>query len=233
MEKSEKMINITPKGDKVIVEIREGAAMPLKEPVALICAGQIDAISRYVSQRGNIDKKIAVILINRDLMQIVFTEIPNYAFSTKITGKLELSSEFKAWEINQKKTYTPEELADFIKMHRSQFEKKADAAKLVTELRSFTAKVTKDIEDKNDKRGNVDLVRRQVVESNLPESFKLKIPIFKGQQEKSLDIEVNVDPRSLECYLISADAQEIIDNTKNEIMDAELDKLSGFCIIEQ
>ena len=235
MEKSQKKsnINIVPKAGAQIIEIREGAALPLKEPKKILIKGQIDAVSRFVSQRGNIDKALAVITVNRDIMAIQFEEKPNDVYSTEITGVLQLSKDYEKWGINTETTFNPSELADFIRMNRLAFEKREVANKLVSDLRNFTAKVEKEIKDADDKRGNTESLRRQVVNSNLPAGFKLKLPIFKGQQASIFNVEIEVDPRTLECYLVSPEAQELIDGTKNKIIDSEIDKLKGFCIIEQ
>jgi hypothetical protein len=229
----EKQIQIIAGKGVDVLELREGAALPLHGPVKIAIIGQIDAVSRFILQRGDIDKKTAIIEVDRDNMQICFSETPKEFDGTEIVGKLSLSKEYLEFGINTKETYTAAELADFIKMNRSFFSKKEEANKLVAVLRNFTAKVTKDIADKDDKRGNTEAIRRQVVESNLPGSFKLKIAVFKGQNAVELEVEINVDPRSLECYLISADANDIINETSNGIIETELKKLEGFCIIEK
>jgi hypothetical protein len=226
-------INIVPKEGVQVIEIREGAALPVKEPQKICIVGQIDAISRYVSQRKNVDKTAAVILVNRDKMTIVLDEDPKSAYCNSVKGVLELSEDFKKWGINTEVTYAPEELADHIRMNRLAFEKYEQANKLVSEMRNFRAKIEKQIEDKDDKRGNTATVRRQTVTSNLPEKFKLKLSIFKGQKPVSIEVEIEINPSTLECYLISPQAQEVIDGTKNTIIDAEIKLLAGFCIIEQ
>lgn len=232
----DKQIFVQTKEGTTALEIREGAALPLKEPVKIVVIGQIDAITKYIKQRmpfKDIRIDIALIVVNRDKMQIFFQQNPGDFYGTEITGKLELSKEFMEWGINTKETYSPHELADFIKMHRSHFEKKEEANKLVSILRNFEAKVNKEIQDKDDKKGNTDLIRRQTVQSNLPEGFNLKIPIFKGTDKQKVNIEIDIDARTLECYLISPEAQEVIDETRDQLIDAEIDQLKEFCVIEQ
>jgi len=223
---------ISPKEGTEVIVIREGEAIPVREPLTINVAGNIDSVALFIANRTHEQNK-SLIIVNRDAMSIELLSEPENYFGAKITGKLQLSTEFLKWNINKPKTYTAGELADFIKMNRAFFEKKEQANKLVSELRNFVAKVTGEIEEKDNKRGNVDSVRRQVVDSNLPESFVLKLPIFKGQKPQKLTIEVNVEPKTLECYLISAEAEETITETKDQLIDVEIDKLKGFCIIEQ
>lgn len=92
------------------------------------------------------------------------------------------------------------EMADMIKAYRSYFTSQADAMKLVNELRNFKAKIDKEIEASDDKRGNTKFLRSQIVESNLPKSFKLEIPIFKGQPKKTIEVEVEVNPDNLRLH---------------------------------
>jgi len=230
-------------GDKSVIELREGKALPLQEPQKIIISGNIDTVSKYIGQRGfvsdnsevptAIDLRKAIIIVERDKMSIVLLENPKDFYSNTISASLQLSTEFKKFGINENQTYTPAELGDFIKLNRAYFTKKEDANKLVSLLKNFTAKVNKQIEDSEDGRGNKDHVRRQVVESNLPPSFNLNLPIFKGQKKVEFEVEICIEPKNLECYLFSADANDVIIETRDTIIDEEISKFAGFCVLER
>lgn len=141
-----------------------------------------------------------------------------------IEGCLKLHPDLEKFSINSGKTYGTFELADFIKMNRHYFENKDYAMKLVSGLKEFEGKVNRDVELKGDDRGNRRALIHQVVESNIPESFFLELPVFVGQEKKRLQVEINITA-AFECSLISPDLKEFIDVFSKEILDEQLTKI--------
>jgi subtilisin-like proprotein convertase family protein len=88
-----------------------------------------------------------------------------------------------------------------------------------------------------DDRANYSLKKSQAVDSNIPESFYLEISIFKGQPKIKIQIEININADSLNCSLISPEANDYISDQKNQIIDEQIKKISELipelCIIEQ
>jgi hypothetical protein len=122
-------------------------------------------------------------------------------------------------------------------MNRSVFENRDEAMKLVAELQNFKAKVDKEVELKSDNRGNTTNLRSQVVTSNIPKSFKVNLPIFKGQKSELIEVEVYIRDHDLCCTLVSPEANDSIEMTRDAIIDKQLEKISETCpeivIIEQ
>ena len=141
-----------------------------------------------------------------------------------IKGSLKLHPDLLKFNINTGKSYDTFGLADFIKMNRHYFENKEYAMKLVGLLRGFEGKVKMDIEAKMDGRGNNKALINQVVESNIPESFIVLLPVFIGQPVVRLEVEINITA-SFECTLISPDLKELIDLESKNILDGELAKI--------
>lgn len=212
-------------GKPVILEVREGAALPLKEENKVSISGNIDAISRYLQTRKlSIEMQMCShIVIDREDKSITLNLNASNFYGGVVTGKLAYSKAFTVFEINTGKEYTTFELADFIKMNRSAFEKPTEAVKLIKELNNFKAKVQSEVEKLDDKRGNRTDFQRQAVDSNIPEKFNLLLPIFKGQQKRPIEVEVNINPSSLNCTLISPQAKEIIDTVTDDIINTELE----------
>ena len=86
-------------------------------------------------------------------------------------------------------------------------------------MRNFKAKVLNEIENIDDKKGNVSQVRRQTVEGNQPPSFDLCIPIFKGQPKQKFTVEIDINPDTLQATLVSPDAQDLIVETRDKLID--------------
>lgn len=218
--------------------IRFGDALPLKEPKYVSIHGTIDAPARWVEKRkDDIVSADAHILVDRDHMTITLNTDENNFYSDQIVGTLTLSTEMQEFGINTGEYMSCFDMADRIKQLRTYFETQQEAMKLVTELRSFKAKIDKELELSDDKRGNQTIMRAQTVESNLPKSFKVNMPIFKGTEKRTFEVEVEINPNDLSCTLVSPDAHDIVVQERDSQMDGVLVRIAeaapNIVIIEQ
>lgn len=219
----ENKIEITKPG---IYEIRTGAALPLTEPVPIRIEGQIDSPLEFLTKRLSMLGIMECCLkVDKDEMEIELTIDEKNKYKGIISGWLELDKTFKKFEINTGKAWTTHELADFFKMNRTHFETNQKAMELVAQLKSFKAKVDKQIENIKDDRGNYRILRDQAIESNIPASFKLNIPIFKGFEKYEIEVEININSNDISCTLISPQANDIIEITKDTIIDGQVEKI--------
>ena len=128
------------------------------------------------------------------------------------------------------------DLADRIKKNRTLFESREAAMKLVSTLRNFKARVERELELSDDKRGNVNAKKSQIVDSNLPESLKVTVPIFKGQPKQTFEVEVEVNPSDLSCTLASPEANDVIRTSVDAIIDGQLKDIDemapGILVVE-
>ena len=231
-------------GNEII--FREGKARDEFIPKPMSIIGIIDAPLRYIEkQMGSfpvvekIDPMVylARLTVDREAMTIILCVDPKGEVPDTIIGKLEVHEDFVKFGINSGDELTTTALAELFKMNRSCFKDRETAMKLVKELRSFKAKVDKEIEKTSDDRANYNLRKSQAVDSNIPESFYLNVPIFKGQPAKTIQIEININADSLNCSLISPEANDYIAEQKNMIIDEQIKKIEDLIpelvIIEQ
>lgn len=218
--------NITLDGNTLI--IREGQATKPVEPVQIDISGNIDSPLRWLKNklRGEGFENIRVIdahvRVNRENRVICLIIDEKSQTKDTIAGRLEFHPDFEKWNINTGEQMTAHDLAEFIKMNRSAFKDKTTAMKLVTDLRKFTAKVNKELEAFKDDRANYAMKKSQVVETNLPESFMLILPIFKGQSKESIVVEISISPDSLACTLVSPEVNDYINEFKDKIIDEQI-----------
>ncbi len=221
-----KELNVTIEDGTKILEIRTGEALPLHEKRPLGIVGNIDTVSRWLKYRiKEIDTSNSHIRIDRSRMSIALYMNENEELFDLVKGELHLDPAFETLKINSGEYLTNFEMADLFKMNRSYFENKDVAMKLVSELRNFKAKVDKDLENSDDNRGNRKLLINQIVESNLPEAFNLIVPIFKGLPKQLIEVEVNVRADDFCCTLTSPGANDLINETKDIIIDDEIEKI--------
>lgn len=98
---------------------------------------------------------------------------------------------------------------------------------LVTTFLNFKASVNAQVERDVKMNGSRTDNYGQVVNSNMPESFTLVIPIFKGKPAEKLEIETfaNIDGRDVEIVLLSPGAEYTLETIRDAVIDEQLDKI--------
>lgn len=218
--------------------IREDNPEIVYEQQKVALSGIISAPYEYLLKRKTtinvIDSHVEV---DRDKMTIdLFVNASDY-FSVPVRGALQESPIFKKFGINTGIELQPEKLSDLFKMNRAFFADRNESMVIVSALKNFKAKVNKDLEKSNDNRANITVLKQQSVTSNLPEAFTLKMPLFKGAEPQEFEVEVYINAEDFSCSLVSPMANEIIEDTKNKIINEVLqnivDEEPGIAIIEQ
>ena len=232
---SENKLNVVvPKdynGTPIEVVLREGEApvvLDPKEPERVVISGTIDTPFRWLEKRIElINQKASNIIVNRDVRGIALTVDETNYYQSDIRGELKTSKEMMEFGINTEKKWEPIKLSKFLKMHRAFFTDKSQNMMLVSTLKNFKAKVNQDIERSKEENGSKVDNYSQVVDSNLPKSFKLNIPLFKGFACEEIEVEIyaDVDGRDVSLSLVSAGANEAIEEYKNKVIDEQLEQI--------
>lgn len=232
---SENKLNVVvPKdynGMPIEVVLREGEApelLEIKEPERVVISGTIDTPFRWLEKRIElINQKASNIIVNRDVMGIALTVDETNYYKSDIRGELKTSKEMMEFGINTEKKWEPIKLSKFLKMHRAFFTDKSQNMMLVSTLKNFKAKVNQDIERSKEENGSKVDNYSQVVDSNLPKSFKLNIPLFKGFACEEIEVEIyaDVDGLDVSLSLVSAGANEAIEEYKNKVIDEQLEQI--------
>lgn len=216
-------------GTPIEVVLREGKAaepLPIREPLSVEITGTIDAPLRWLEKKISlIDQKQAHIQVDRDNMSITLIDRETDYYTNTITGQLSPSKEMTDFGINHpSKLWEPARLAQFCKMHRAFFRDKTANMALVSDLKNFKANVTQGIERSKEENGSRTDNFSQVVDSNLPKSFKMSIPLFKGFAQEEIEVEIyaEVDGRNVGLMLVSAGANETIEECKNRMIDEQV-----------
>ncbi len=206
--------------------------LPILEPDKVSINGNITAVFAFLEKRWHaLDKQInhcrTHILVDRDNLSLtlVVNETDKRERKT-IVGSVQLSRQYEAFGIN-KKLWESTDLGNFFRINRSYFEKKETNMSLVTLLKRFTAKVNTEVEREVKDNGSVTDVYRKVVDSNLPEAFAVKIPIFKGSQPEVFTIEIiaHVEGKHAVLELISPDAEAIVEEVRDKLIDEQIEKI--------
>ena len=187
-------------------------------PVKVDLMGTIEAPLNWLEKRvGDIDQHKAHVVVNRDKLQImlVINEDDPYT-NGKIVGELKYSEIFLKLGINSDKQWQPEVLSRFLKLNRSLFLDKTENMKVVTALKQIETKVEQAVSRERQENGNVGLsFKQQVANSNIPERFTLKIPVFSGGDYTEVETFVTIDGAQISIALQSAAANDVIEYSKD------------------
>ncbi|MBR1526868.1 MAG: DUF2303 family protein [Prevotella sp.] len=243
MNKEKPIVVNLPEGQNTLTILQGEAPAQLDNlaPLKIDIVGTITAPLNFLDKRVNdIDQHKAHIIVNRDKLTIllVFAEDDAYAHGS-VLGALHFSEIFTKLGINSNKGWQPEQLGQFLKLHRSFFVTKEENMKVVSALKSFDAKVNQTVQRETKENGNRALSFRQAVDSNIPESFKLKIPIFSGDDAHEIDVETyaSVDGTDVTIHLQSAGANDVTEEVKANVISDVIGKIRDIApeivIIEQ
>lgn len=234
MQNEKLQINFAPGMAKAELVLREGVApkeLDPKAPVKTLLNGVIGAVVEYLTKRintGQFAQKDCHILVNRENIEItlIINEADEYKRG-EIVGKLGYNPKFVEFGINGGKVWTPTELGMFIKMNRAFFADRSENMKLVSCLMNFTADVNNKIDRAVKENGNRTDNFAQVVNSNLPESFTIQMPIFKGMQPETIEVETfaQVNGREVAFVLLSPGAQATLEDLRDKVIDEQLKQI--------
>jgi len=213
------------------VTLREGEAIKVldpKPPVKTNLSGVIGVPLEYLRKRVNTEQftqERSHLIVNREKIELslIINEENEYERG-QVSGKLEFHPAFTKFGINSGKEWSPIELGMFFKMNRAFFADKAVNMKLVNDLMNFTATVNNTLEKSANEKGDRTDYFSQVVNSNLPKSFTLNMPIFKGMPVETLEVETfaKIDGRSVSFILLSPGANQTLELIRDKVIDNEL-----------
>lgn len=243
MNEQQPIVVNLPEGQNTLTLLQGNAPKQLDKqaPVKIDIAGVIFAPLNFLDKRvKDIDQHKAHIIVCRDNLQILLVINEDDAYNRgKVLGKLEFSEIFKKLGINTSKAWQPEQLGQFLKLNRSFFADKTAGMTVVSALKSFTAKVNQDVARETNEKGNRTLQFKQAVDSNIPEKFKMRLPIFSGGDYVEIEVETyaSIDGTDVAISLQSAGANEVVEETKATVISDVIEKIRAvapeIAIIEQ
>ena len=227
---------MTKENQPIVVNLPEGqntltllqgqapAQLDQKAPIKFEASGTIEAPLRFLEKRvGDIDQHKAHIFVDRDNLGImlVFNEDDAYK-QGKVGGIIRMSKIFLSFGINSDKQWEPEQLGQFLKLNRTYFVSREENMKVVNALKTFDAKVNQTVQRETKENGNKAFSFRQAVDSNIPESFKLRLPVLSGGRPVEIEVETyaSIDGAHVTVALQSPGANDIVEDIRqNYITD--------------
>lgn len=239
----EQKINITATGDTLT--ILEGKTLELKHPEKIRLSGNIQSISAFLSKRyagrvgkglQEVDKEKAVVIVDADKMTMHLDIDPENFFGAEVLATLLFTPELLAFHINDNHEFTRESMIKLLKFNKRFFADPLKQEQLLEAYMKLNLSGSTMIKAESDDRGNKDLqFKKAIASQNIPQSFALEIPIFKGQpvEKFRVDICLDVTESSVRFWFESVELVELIEERKASIFAEELKACQDFVIIHK
>jgi hypothetical protein len=181
----------------------------------------VSPLEYLTSRRHLLNKDTCHLIVNKAEGKIAFVVEERDTFRNIITGKLKKSRVLDSFDINGTSLYGDKELAKFFRRTRFYFADPSVNDKIVAALMNFKAKVDAEIEKKADTKGNMKYLYERTVESNVPDTFILNVPIFEGYSPVKIEVVIGAEANSSEVkfYLESAILFELEEKEKEFILE--------------
>lgn len=243
-------IHLFPGGDAVT--ILEGKTLDPKPPVKIAVTGHITAPAEFLKKRfrdridaganpnnghvlQKVDIKSAILVVDEDKLTISLLMDPENPYGTEIIGRLEYTPYLDGFHINTDKQFSRPELTKLLRYSRLLFRDEDKYEELLKAYQTLDLKAFIEARQEDDTRGNKNYSLSKKVSTNLPESFVLRLPIFKGQRPEEFRVNICIDTTegSARFNFESPELKEIIDQRKIEIFEDQLKEFQDFVIIRK
>lgn len=222
--------------------VREGKALELKPPIKIEISGDIKTVSSFIDKRKAasddaglqyIIPERALVTVDKSALSITLQLDPENCYGTEVTAKLSFTPELEQFCINKNRLFNREELIKLIRFNKIWFPDAEAHDKLLKAYQAFTATVNANIGKTSDTRGNVENAYKKTVETNVPDSFVLNIPIFKGMDKRRFRVEIAIDSTdaSTKFWFESIELNDIIQIESEAILKAELEACADYVVI--
>lgn len=246
MEKLSVILN----GDQKTLVIRQGTALPLKEPQVINITGDIDTVINYVKKRcllndpapnvipnlQQFNPSTAIVTFDKKHLSISLDVNPQDYYGPKVSGCMELSDELKVFGINENQVFNREALVKLLRFNKRFFTDYMVHDTVLKAFQSLTLTGNTEIKAQNDTRGNKEAAFKKNINSEkIPTSFYLTIPIYKGQPPVKFLVEVCLDSSesSVVFWFESVELKEIQDTTVDKVFNEQKEFFKNFVIVNK
>ncbi|WP_153799046.1 hypothetical protein [Foetidibacter luteolus] len=256
------LMNLSPDSEGKYPDIvyRTGSAEVIREPQVVNLSGDIESVGRFIDKRivnlaldengelnenevkkadlhglQHVDANIAVILVDVEKGEIELLLDPENYYGAKVKGTLSQASELEIFEVNSGDMYSREELIKLIKFNRFLFADEKEQQNLLLAFQKFKADIFLNIHKEDDNRGNFNAVFNRTVNTQVPLTFKLNTPIYKGQPKEKYEVEICINPgaTNVQFYFESVELKDLLKVRKEEIIAKQLALCKAFPIINK
>ena len=243
---SEKLtIALAPGAEPQEVVIRHGQAEEIYPPERIYEKGLINApVLYFISRRQNkpdyFDLSKTLVIVKLAEGEILLQADPTSKFGDQVFGLIHLNPVLREFFLTDQtggKHIQPNDLAEVFRRNLRFFPNQEEARNLIFQLKNIKITAQGKVERAQDDRGAKRNVFEQSVESNVPVSFTLKMPIFHGSQPIVFTVEIflEVNGPSVTCQLFAGSLIDLIEKQREEMLAESIKEFesAGVTIIHQ
>jgi hypothetical protein len=238
--------------------VREGKALELREPLVITIAGDIYTVKNYVEKRylksdpltpeqreaikepdynlQQFYKDTAVVTFDKSNLSISLHVSPQHFYGPKVVGKMEMSDEIKPFYINTDKMFNREQLVKLIRFNKRFFSDAATHESVLSAFQNLSLTGNTDLKQASDTRGNkAAAFSKSLNTSNIPTTFYLFMPIYKGMAAVKFLVEICLDSSdaSIGFWFESVELKEVQDKTVDTIFEEQKKEFADFVIVNK
>jgi hypothetical protein len=227
-----------------MLTIREGEALPPVPPKKIHIIGDIKTVSSFIEKRKAgaiagisgyqyIEPTRAIVEVDKIKKTITLSLDPQDEFGAVIIAKMDPNPDLEKFGINKNVQFSQKELVNLLKFSRLYFEDFDKHGSLLKAYQVFSAKTHTDLSGDSDNRGNKNFAFNKKVETGLPTSFVMNLPIFKGQDPKRFMVEICLDvtDAAASFWFESIELAELTELEGAKILDEELESCADYVVI--
>lgn len=194
------------------LNIRTGALPEIQVRQSFCFAGDIGTVYNYLMERY--DDEVAengVLLVEKEKNSISLEIDPKNKQAGSIRGRLTVAKEVALLGLEKELGF--EDFRKHIKRLRRLFASDEAFNSLMHSLNNFRAKATIEIENVKDNRGGLKNSVERIADTDLIVGFSVLIPLFYGEGEIRLEIDLNYDLQGqslifwLECHKLTEEME--------------------------
>jgi len=229
-------IKVSPKEGTEEIVIRKGDAQEIRDERTIEISGVLSAPRDFWEKRSGEHEALKThITYSRDDRRITLYMREDDYFRGKITGLMDDDKELAQYSINGTHMWGVKELMKHLRMRKSHFADREEAAKLISNLSKFKASVQTEIEHSDSQKGDLTQKLQKKVDTDIPLDFTLDMRVFKGMPKKKFKVDIffDITDAQAQMWFESAELAEIVDKMVNDEIDKELKTFKDVVVIEQ
>lgn len=229
MSENELKLNVTSDDGTILIQTQQLEVPKLIECKGITVEGSINTPYEWLTHKiYNLSQARIEFNKQRGSITLILNE-DKPLLTTEIKGRIGLYPDFYNLHINEEYYYSPKELVRKVKSIKRFFVYGVDFSEILALEAKLKAKIDGNLEQEKSKKGFISQSSTlNVTLENAKDSFRLSMPIFKGENPVEFEVTVCYEPdgnNGVKFYLESLELLSIIDDMRDAIMQKHLESI--------
>lgn len=226
-ENQQLVLNVEP-NERGVITILQGESPKHIEPKTINVEGNIKVPGEYLGKCDSIDPQDSYVTVSLSNQEIKFYVGKHDHYQDVFIGKMRESHHLSGLQVNKDFQSNSKSLAKLLKKYKPFIHE--DDFGIIGKLMSFQAKITTIIESNSEQSGNRKELLEKTVDSKIPSSFRVRIPIFEGfdPEEFTIEIWAEATSASVNFNLESIELITLKEQLAKELINEQIEAFEEF-----